>query len=124
MKVEGPKFRLWFAPDISPDEFNEAASAICRILIDPPQSPEHRRAVAVRTALAQYEGSLSGRAKILERQLKTYLAGAAWKREKALEKLPEPRSTERVLLHRLARLNEGRSLCRRRIFDIASSPQD
>jgi hypothetical protein len=42
--VEGPKFRLWFAPNLSPEEFLEAASAICRILIDPPQSPKRRRA--------------------------------------------------------------------------------
>jgi hypothetical protein len=79
-----------------------------------------RRRVAVRTAMSLYEGSPSRRAKILERQYRAYLA-SAWRLERDLESLPHPRSTERVLLHRLARLNEGASLCWRRIFDVARS---
>jgi hypothetical protein len=35
--------------------------------------------------------------------------------------LPHPRTTERVLLHRLARLNAGRSLCWRQIIRIAGA---
>jgi hypothetical protein len=120
MRVEGPKFRLWFAPNLSPEEFNEAASAICRILIDPPQSPRHRRAVAVRQALAIYRGATSRRAKQLADRYRSYLA-SGWLRERGMEMLPEPRSTERVLLHRLARLNAGRSLCWRQIIRIAGA---
>jgi hypothetical protein len=82
-----------------------------------------RRAVAVRTAMSLYDGPLSRRAKELERQYRGYLA-SGWPRERDLETLPEPRLTERVLLHRLARLNEGASLSWRRIFDIANCPQD
>jgi hypothetical protein len=75
MKVEGPKFRLWFAPDISAEEFNEAASAICRVIVaGPPEKPGHRRAVAVRQVLAQYSGARSNRAKELERRYRSYLA--------------------------------------------------
>jgi hypothetical protein len=115
MKVEGPRFSLWFAPDISPDE-----SAICRYLIDPPRPLAERRRVAVRQALAQYSGSRFARAEQLAARYQTYLAGA-WKREKALEGLPEPRSAERCLLHRIATLNAGRALCWRHIIRIAGA---
>ena len=81
MKVEGPKFRLWFSPDISVEERAEAAHAICRFLIDPPQSPRHRRAVAVRQAMNLYQGPPSRRAKELSRHYATNLAGA-WPRER------------------------------------------
>jgi hypothetical protein len=63
VKVEGPKFRLWLAPDISVEERAEAAHALFRILIDPPRPLAERRRVAVRQALAQYQGARSTRAK-------------------------------------------------------------
>jgi hypothetical protein len=122
MKVEEPLFRLWIKPGLSAEERGEAAHAICRILVDPPQPPRHRRAVAVRQALNLYQGALSHRAKELEREYRRYLA-SGWPGERDLESLPHPRTTERFCLHRLARLNEGASLGWRRIFDIASSPQ-
>jgi hypothetical protein len=119
MLVEGPRFRLWFAPDISPNEFNEAAGAICRVLVaGPPEKPGHRRAVAVRQCLALYNGAQSARAKILERKLKNYLS-SGWLRERDMESLPHPRSPEKVLLHRLARVNDGKALCWRQFLRIA-----
>jgi hypothetical protein len=123
MMIEGPRFRLWLEPNLSAEEYQQAASAICRILADPPQSPKRRRAVAVRQALNLYSGARSNRAKQLASRYRLYLAGA-WPREQALEVLPEPRSTERVLLHRLARCNAGASLSWRRIFDIATFPHE
>ena len=68
MKIEEPFFRIWIKPGISTEERAEAAHALFRILIDPPRSVVERRRVAVRTALNQYEGPVSRRAKILERQ--------------------------------------------------------
>jgi hypothetical protein len=122
VKIEGPRFSVWLAPDISDEEFAEAAHVFCKIAISGrPQSPRHRRAVAVRTALNLYEGTVSRRAKELERRYRSYLA-SGWLRERDLETLPDPRSTERVLLHRLARL--GAPSCWRQLFDIANCPQD
>jgi hypothetical protein len=72
--------------------------------------------------MAQYQGAPSRRAKELERQYRAYLA-TGWRCERNLETLPEPRSVERVLLHRIARLNEGASLSWRQIFDIAAFEQ-
>jgi hypothetical protein len=72
--------------------------------------------------MALYQGSLSRRAKVLERQYRSYLAGP-WLRERD-KTLPEPRLTKRVLLHRLAKVNRGRSLGWRQLFDIANCPQD
>jgi hypothetical protein len=118
VEVEGPKFKFWCDPRASVDERAAAAHAICRYLIDPPQSPKHRRAVAVRQALNLYEGSISGRAKQLERRYRAYL-GSGWRHEEHMESLPEPRSTERVLLHRLAKLGAPSSW--RQLFDIASA---
>jgi hypothetical protein len=124
MKVEGPRFSFRFAPDISEAEWAEMSHAVCKIiLLGRPQSPRHRRAVAVRQALAQYGGARSNRAKQLERRYRGYLA-SGWLRERDLEALPEPRSTERVLLHRRARCNAGASLSWRRIFDIATFPHE
>jgi hypothetical protein len=98
----------------------EAAHALFRILIDPPRPQAERRRVAVRQCLALYSGARSTRAKMLERRYRGYLA-AGWLRERDLETLPEPRSTERLLLHRLARVNEGRALCWRHIIRIAGA---
>jgi hypothetical protein len=120
MKVEGVKFRFWLDPRASAEERGEAAHAICRYLVDPPRPQAERRRVAVRRALNLYAGSLSGQAKRLEREYRRYLAGP-WRLERDMETLPEPRSTERVLLHRLARLNEGASLCWRHIIRIAGA---
>jgi hypothetical protein len=108
-----------FAPDISEAEWAEMSHAVCKIIVcGRPQSPQHRRAVAVRTALNLYGGPLSLRATELERKYLTYLGGG-WLRERDIEALPEPRSVERVCLHRLARLNEGRSLRWRQLLRIA-----
>lgn len=121
VKIEGPKFRFWTAPDISAEEWLEMGSTICRILVAGPPAPlGHRRRVAVRQALHLYSGARSNRAKRLADRYRQYLA-TGWLREHELETLPYPRTTERVLLHRLARLNEGAPLRWRRIFDIASS---
>ena len=96
MKVEGPKFRLWFDPGISAEEFNEAAGEICRVLVaGPPEPPGHRRRVAVRQCLALYSGARSNRARQLAGAYRSYLAGA-WPRERDLESLPHPRTTEKV----------------------------
>jgi hypothetical protein len=119
MLIEGPRFRLWIDPRISVEERAEAAHALFRHLIDPPRPLAELRRVAVRTALAQYQGSVSSRAKRLEREYRSYLAGA-WLRERDMETLPEPRSTGRVLLHRLAKLGSPSSW--RQLFDIASAP--
>jgi hypothetical protein len=115
---EGPKFRFWLAPGASVEERAEAAHAICRILIDPPRPQAELRRVAIRTALAQYQGSPSARAKLLARNYAAYLSNG-WLRERCLETLPEPRSTGRVLLHRLARRNAGRPLGWRQFLGIA-----
>jgi hypothetical protein len=113
-----PFFRLWIRPGLSDEQRNGVHSAICRIMIDPPRSQAELRRVAVRTALAQYQGAPHGRTKQLERQYRAYLA-SGWLRERDMETLPEPRSVERVLLHRLARLNEGSSLSWRQLLRIA-----
>jgi len=123
MLIEGPKFRLWLAPDLSREQWNEAAEAICRILVDPPQSACQRRAEAVRKALSIYQGAPSARAKELERQYRSYLA-RGWLRERDFEKLPAPHSTERDLLHRLARCNAGASLSWRQLLRIAATAID
>jgi hypothetical protein len=120
MKIEEPLFRLWIKPGLSAEEYQQAAGAICRHLVDPPQSPRHRRAVAVRQALNLYEGPVSRRAKELERRYRDYLA-SGWRRERDLEELPAPRSIERLLLRRLARVNDGRALCWRHIIRIAGA---
>jgi hypothetical protein len=96
------------------------AHEICKIILcGRPQSPQHRRAVAVRQAMNLYQGAPSRRAKQLADRYRSYLAGA-WLRERNLVELPEPRSVEKVCLHRLARLNDGRSLGWRQLFDIAT----
>jgi hypothetical protein len=123
MLIEGPRFRWWFAPNISEEEWAEMAHAVCKIIVcGRPQSPRHRRAVAVRQAMNLYQGPPSRRAKELADRYRSYLA-SGWLRERDLESLPHPRTTERFCLHRLARLNEGASLSWRRIFDIANCPQ-
>ena len=35
-----------------------------------------------------------------------------------METLPEPRSTERVLLHRIGKFNSGQGLCARQLLQI------
>jgi hypothetical protein len=115
--IEEPFFTLRIRPSLSPEQWNEVASALCKIAIDPPRPLAERRVVCVRTALAQYRGSQSARCKVLERRYRGYLA-SGWPRERDLEELPEPRSTERVLLHRLAKLGAPSSW--RQLFDIAA----
>jgi hypothetical protein len=57
VKVEEPFFTLKIRAGLTREQWNEVASEICRILIDPPQSPRHRRAVAVRQAMNLYQGA-------------------------------------------------------------------
>jgi hypothetical protein len=124
VKIEGPRFSFRFAPDISEEEWAEMAHVVCKIIIrGRPQTPKHRRAIAVKQILNLYQGAPSRRAKELERRYRIYLA-RTWLRERNLETLPEPRSVERALLHRLARINRGRSLGWRQLFDIASCSQE
>jgi hypothetical protein len=118
MNIEGPRFRFWCDPRASVEERAEAAHAICRFLIDPPRSRDELRRVAVRTALAQYEGSPYSRARELERRYQSYLL-TGWRRECGLKELPEPRSVERFCLHRIAKLNEGASRGWRQFLRIA-----
>ena len=119
MLIEGPRFSFKFASDISEEEWAQMAHAVCKIIVcGRPQPPQHRRAVAVRATLNLYSGSRFARAEQLAARYQTYLAGA-WKREKALEGLPEPRSAERCLLHRIATLNAGRGLGWRQLLRIA-----
>jgi hypothetical protein len=118
LKIEGPKFSFSLASNASVEERAEAAHVICRILVDPPRPHDELRRVAIRTALAQYQGAPSARAKQLARNYATYLSNG-WLRECGLETLPDPRSTGRTLLHRLARLNEGASLGWRQILRVA-----
>jgi hypothetical protein len=102
---EGPGYSFEVSDHISDEAWAEAARALCKFVIcGRPQTPKHRRAVAVRAALMNLcEGSDSGRAKQLERKYRAYLR-AGWKRELGLDQLPEPRSVECTLLHRMARL--------------------
>jgi hypothetical protein len=124
VEVESPLFHLRIKPGLTAEERAEVAHAICRFLIDPPRPVEELRRVAVRAALNQYEGSPSGRAKQLAGRYQTYIASSGWRLERDLESLPDGRSTKRKLLHRIARLNGGKPLHYRRLFDIAAgSPQ-
>jgi len=120
MLLEGQHFSFKYSHDMTVEEWSQMSSAICRVLVaGPPEPPGHRRRVAVRTVLNLYEGAPTRRAKTLERQYRKYLAGA-WPRERDLDLLPEPRwSSERVLLHRLAKLSGGASLGWRTIYNIA-----
>jgi hypothetical protein len=122
--LETPCFKVWMDPDLPPEKRSESISAILRYCLDPPRPLAERR-VAVKQLLHLFPGSARRRAQELERQYQNYL-GSGWRREKEIETLPEPRTVKHSLLHRLARVNGGRSLRWRRIFDIAaaSSPQD
>jgi hypothetical protein len=119
VKIEGRRWRFSAADDLTVEERGEAAHAICRFLVDPPQTPKHRRAVVIRTLLARYEGPISRRAIDLEGKYLTYLDGADWRREQHLEKLPRRRGVEHVLLHRFGRVNGGRPLGWRQILRVA-----
>jgi hypothetical protein len=119
MKIETPYFSLKLRPGLTAEQRGEVAHAICRILVDPPRSNAELRRVAVRTAMAQYHGAPTRRAKELEAKFRNYLA-SGWRLERDLETLPEPRSVGRALLHRLARITGGRSLCWHTIYDVAT----
>jgi hypothetical protein len=116
--LETPSFKVWIDPDLPPEKRSESISAILRYCLDPPRPQAERRRVAIRQALAQYSGARYNRAKQLESRYRAYLAGA-WLRERNLVDLPDPRSSEKVCLHRLARCNAGRSLCWRQLLRIA-----
>ena len=110
MKIEAPRFRLSFADDLTDEEWSEVCRALCRIVVEGrPQTPKHRRAVAVRTLLHLFEGPPYRQATRLADRYRAYLS-AGWQREKVLEELPDFSSTERRLLHRLGKLNGGRAL--------------
>jgi hypothetical protein len=119
VKIEGKRWRFSIAANASPEERGEAAHVICRHLVDPPRPLAERKRVVVLAALNLYEGSPYNRAKQLERNYATYLSNG-WLREELLEELPDPRSTERALLHRLAKLSGGASLGWRQIVRIAA----
>lgn len=122
MKIEEPLFRLWIRPGLSAEEYAEVAHAISRHLIDPPRPQDERRDVAIRQALGplgpyRCHAAISRRARELEQRYGEYL-GNAWKRERNLADLPEPSSTERRLLHRIGKLNDGKALCARQFLRI------
>jgi hypothetical protein len=124
MMVQGARFSFRFAPDISDEEWAEMAHVLCKIIVcGKPQTPKHRRAVAVRQALGplgpyRCHAAIYRRAAELERRYGEYL-GDGWKRERIMANLPEPCSLERRLLHRLANANEGRPLRWRQLLRIA-----
>jgi hypothetical protein len=118
MLIEEPFFTLRIRRDLSPEQWNEVASALCRIAIDPPRPVVELRRVAILAAMNLYSGSRSARAKRLEREYRRYLAGP-WRLERDLESLPDPRVAQHVLLHRLARL--GAPSGWRQLFDVANS---
>jgi hypothetical protein len=89
--LETPSFRVWIDPDLPPEKRTESISAILRYCLDPPRPQAERRRVAIRQAMAQYQGAPSRRAKELERQYRAYLA-TGWRCERDLETLPGPRS--------------------------------
>jgi hypothetical protein len=118
VKIEEPFFTLKIRPGLSPEQRMEVNSALCRIAIDPPRSDAERKRIAIRAAMNLYEGSPFSRANQLADRYRAYLA-SGWNRERDLESLPDPRSAERTLLHRLARLNDGASLGWRQILRLA-----
>jgi hypothetical protein len=123
MRIEEPFFRLWIKPNLSAGQWNEVASALCKIAIDPPRRADELRAVTVRAMLGPlgpytHHAAISRRAGELARHYAEYL-GNGWKRERGLVNLPEPASTERKLLHRIAQLKGGRPLGPRQLLRIA-----
>lgn len=119
MRIEGTRFRLWLDPRATVEARAEAAHEIFRHLVDPPRPPAERRRVAVLSMMNLLSGSRSARARQLADRYAKYLAGA-WPREQALEELPDPRSAGKVLLHRIARYNDGRPLCARQLLRICA----
>jgi hypothetical protein len=125
IEIEGHRcrWRFWMAPDLTPEERGQAGHAISLALIDPPRPQTERRRVAIRAALGplgpyRCHAAVSRRAAELARCYGEYL-GNGWKRERNLANLPEPHSIERLLLHRIARLNNGRPLRWRQLLRIA-----
>jgi hypothetical protein len=120
--LETQSFRVWIDPDLPPEKRSESISAILGYCLDPPRPQAERRAVAVRQAMGplgpyRCHAAISRRAGELARRYGEYL-GNGWKRERILANLPEPHSIERLLLHRIARLNNGRALCARQFLRI------
>jgi hypothetical protein len=126
--IKTPCFKVWIDPDLPPEKRSESISAILRYCLDPPRPLAERRAVAVRQALGplgpyRCHAAISRRAGELAQRYGEYL-GNGWKRERELANLPEPSSLERLLLHRIARLNNGRPLCARQLLRIwAEAPR-
>ena len=123
--LETPSCRVWIDPDLPPEKRSESISAILRYCLDPPRPQAERRRIAVRQALGplgpyRCHAAISRRAGELARRYGEYL-GNGWKRERMiLANLPEPISIERMLLHRIARLNNGRVLCARQLLRICA----
>jgi hypothetical protein len=105
MKIEGPGFVLDIRDGLKPAQWDALRSALCRVAVepDPPRTQAERKRVVVRTAMAQYQGAVSRKAKQLEAAYRGYLRGG-WRRERDLAELPEPHSVERLLLWRMAKL--------------------
>jgi hypothetical protein len=122
VKIEDPFFTLKIRPGLTAEQWREVASGLIKIAVDPPRSQAEQRRVAVRAALGplgpyRRHAAISRRAAELARRYGEYL-GNGWKRERNLADLPEPSSTERRLLHRIARLNNGRALCAKQFLRI------
>jgi hypothetical protein len=120
MKIEGRRWHFSAVDDLTVGERGAAVHEISLAMISPPRPLAERKRVAIRQALALFEGSRSGRARLLEGAWQSYISNG-WKRESDMESLAYPRSTERALLHRITRLNGGRSLGWRQIDRIAGA---
>jgi excisionase family DNA binding protein len=118
MKIEGRRWHFSAVDDLTAEEKGDVVHEISLAMISPPRPLAERKRVAIRQALALFEGSRSGRARLLEGAWKSYISNG-WKRESDMESLAYPRSIERALLHRITRLNGGRSLGWRQIDRIA-----
>jgi hypothetical protein len=118
MKKEGYRYSLWLDDRATVEERANAAHELFRALVDPPRCNDELRTVALKTAMHHLcEGSPSRRAKTLDGLLRAYL-GCGWLRERDLAELPRPCSTQRLLLHRIAKLNDGRPISWRQILRI------
>ncbi|MFZ0495476.1 MAG: hypothetical protein WBE80_09365 [Methylocella sp.] len=79
-------------------------------------TPKLSRRDVILAALELYSGSLSGRCKELSKRYSAYLAGG-WRFDR--NHVEFSGSAAHRHLYRLAKANDGRALCWRRIFDIA-----
>lgn len=97
-------------------------AAAGRLAVVPPreQTRQERlnlRDAAIRDSHRLFPGPPTTAAKALAEALTRYLA-SAWLRERDIEHLASGASDQRRALHRIARLNEGRSLAWRQVVNI------